>query len=206
MSDTPAAPVVPRLRTPRLLLREWLEADLAPFAALNADPAVVAWLSGPLSREESDAFVGRMRVRWAEDGFGLWAVERHGDGALLGFCGLAVPAWAPEPTPEIGWRLAGHAWGHGYATEAAREAVRFAFEDAALEELVSYTTVTNARSRRVMEKLGMVRGDPAAPYDFLHARLPEGHPLRPHVTYRLARADWLAAGWSGGGSRGVTRS
>ena len=189
MPDTPA---VPRLRTDRLLLREWQDRDLAPFAALNADPAVVAFLSGPLTRAESDGFVDRMRVHWAEDEFGLWAVERLDDGAFLGFAGLARPAWAPEPTPEIGWRLAAFAWGRGYATEAAAAAMRFGFDVVGLDEIVSYTTVSNARSRRVMEKLGMARRDPSAPFDFQYERLPDGHPHRPHVTYRLSRADWAA--------------
>ncbi|MDQ1322999.1 MAG: hypothetical protein QG587_333 [Chloroflexota bacterium] len=187
------APLVPRLRTPRLLLREWRDSDLAPFAAMNADPEVAAFLSAPLTRRESDAFVGRINGHWRTDDYALWAVERVADGTFLGFCGLSVPAWAPEPTPEIGWRLARHAWDHGYATEAAREVVRFAFEDLGLEALVSYTTTANARSRRVMAKLGMERSDPAAASDFFHPRLGPDHPLRPHVTYRLSRTAWVAS-------------
>jgi RimJ/RimL family protein N-acetyltransferase len=184
---------IPRLRTPRLLLREWRDGDLAPFAAMNADPEVAEFLSAPLTRRESDAFVGRIIDHWRSDDYALWAVERVADSAFLGFCGLSVPSWAPEPTQEIGWRLARHAWGRGYATEAAREVARFAFEDLRLEALVSYTTIANARSRRVMEKLGMARSDPAAEYDFLHPRLDPDHPLRPHVTYRLARSGWKSA-------------
>ncbi len=183
---------VPRLRTDRLLLREWRRGDLEPFAQLNADPAVAELLAGPLPREESDALAGRIVAGWRERGYGLWAVERIEEGMFLGFTGLSLPRWAPEPSVEIGWRLARHAWGHGYATEAARTAVRFAFEDLALDALVSYTAVTNARSRRVMERLGMHRDRPE-PFDFLHPRLPEGHPLREHVTYRLSRAEWLAS-------------
>lgn len=183
---------VPCLPTERLLLREWRDADLEPFAAMNADPAVAEFLSAPLGRAESDALVGRIVDHWRSNGYALWAVERTADRAFLGFCGLSLPAWAPEPTPEIGWRLAHHAWGHGYATEAAGEVVRFAFEDLGFEALVSYTTVSNVRSRRVMEKLGMERSDPGAPCDFLHPRLAAGHPLRPHVTYRLSRSAWEA--------------
>jgi RimJ/RimL family protein N-acetyltransferase len=187
--DTP----VPRLRTERLLLREWRDDDREPFAVLNADPEVASFLSAPLSRADSDALVGRIVAHWRDDGFGLWAVERVEDGAFLGFTGLAVPAWAPGPETEIGWRLARPAWGHGYATEAAEASVRFAFESLGLDDLVSYTTIANVRSRRVMEKLGMARSDPAAPFDFLHPRLDPDHPLRAHVTYRLSRTTWVAS-------------
>jgi len=185
-------PHVPRLRTPRLLLREWRDGDLTPFAAINADPEVAAFLTTPLTRQESDAFVGRIVDHWRTDDCALWAVERVADGAFLGFCGLSVPPWAPGPEVEIGWRLARHAWGHGYATEAAREVARFAFETLGLDELVSYTSVSNPRSRRVMEKLGMARTDAGAPYDFEQPRLAPGHPLRPHLIYRLSRATWEA--------------
>jgi RimJ/RimL family protein N-acetyltransferase len=189
MIDTP----VPRLRTERLLLREWRDDDREPFASLNADPEVALFLGAPLSRADSDALVGRIVAHWRDDGFGLWAVERVEDGAFLGFTGLAVPAWAPGPETEIGWRFARHAWGHGFATEAAEASVRFAFEALGLDELVSYTSVSNTRSRRVMEKLGMTRSNPTDAFDFLHPRLASDHPLRPHLTYRLPRTTWVAS-------------
>lgn len=185
------AGLVPTLRTARLLLRGWRPTDLEPFAALNAHPEVAASLGGALTRAESDALVDRIVAGWREHGFGLWAVAGADDDILLGFTGLSIPSWAPEPAPEIGWRLARHAWGHGHATEAARETLRFAFEELALDGLVSYTAVTNVRSRRVMERLGMHR-DGSGRYDFLHPRLAEDHPLREHVTYRLSRTEWAA--------------
>jgi RimJ/RimL family protein N-acetyltransferase len=183
---------VPELRTERLRLRGWTDADLDPYAALNADPEVAEFLAMPLDRAESAAMIDRIRTHWRSHGFGLFAVERLRDGELLGFAGVTTLAWAPDPVPEIGWRLARQAWGKGYATEAAREAMRFAFEDLRMPELVSYTHVDNIRSRRVMEKLGMARRDPSAAYDFLHPRLPAGDPLAPQVTYRLGRDAWLA--------------
>lgn len=170
------------LRTPRLVLRQWREEDREPFAALNADPEVMRWFPATLTREQSDALVDQQRTLLAERGWGLWAVEA--DGAFIGFVGLAEPRFDAHFTPavEIGWRLARVGWGHGYATEAARVAVSFGFDELRLGEIVSFTTVRNHRSRRVMERLGMSR-DPAD--DFDHPLLPEGHPLRRHVLYRL---------------------
>jgi RimJ/RimL family protein N-acetyltransferase len=182
---------VPSLQTERLLLRGWQEADLEPFAAMNADPRVTEFLSTQLTRDESDALVDRFVSDWADDGFGLWAIERLEDGVLLGFTGLARPRFEAHFTPavEVGWRLATAAWGHGYATEAAEAALQYGFEVISLGEIVSFTVPANARSRAVMERIGMSR-DPAD--DFNHPRLPEGHRLRHHVLYRLSRDGWRA--------------
>jgi RimJ/RimL family protein N-acetyltransferase len=182
---------VPKAQTERLLLRGWQEADLEPFAAMNADPRVTEFLSTQLSREESDALVDRFVNEWADDGFGLWAIERLEDGVLLGFTGLARPRFEAHFTPavEVGWRLAAGAWGHGYATEAADAAVRYGFEVIGLDEIVSFTVPANVRSRAVMERIGMSH-DPAD--DFDHPRLPSGHRLRRHVLYRLSRDAWRA--------------
>jgi RimJ/RimL family protein N-acetyltransferase len=184
-----ADPTIPRLTTARLLLREWREEDREPFAILNGDAAVAEFLGEPLDRAASDALVERISGRWPSDGHGLWAVEGREDGAFLGFVGLAAPSFETAFTPcvEVGWRLATAAWGHGYATEAARAALRFGFDELGLDEIVSFTTVANVRSRAVMERLGMTR-DPAD--DFDHPRLAEGDLLRPHVLYRLGRNVW----------------
>lgn len=184
--------VTPQLATPRLVLREWRDEDRAPFAELNADPRVAEFLSKPLDRAESDALVDRIVERWASDGHGLWAVERGEDGRFIGFVGLASPSFEAPFTPcvEVGWRLAPAAWGNGYATEAAREALRFGFEELGLEEIVSFTVPGNVRSRAVMERIGLTR-DPAD--DFLHPNMPDGHRLRQHVLYRLGRESWLGA-------------
>jgi RimJ/RimL family protein N-acetyltransferase len=180
---------VPEITTERLRLRGWQDADREPWAALNADPEVMAHFPTTLSRATCDRLVDLTMDGWAENGFGLWALERVGDGAFLGFTGLSRPSFEAHFTPavEVGWRLARHGWGHGYATEAARAALEFGFETVGLDEIVSFTVPANVRSRAVMERIGMHR-DPSD--DFDHPKLPEGHALRPHVLYRLARGEW----------------
>lgn len=175
------------LRTERLVLRPWRDEDRAPFAALNADPQVMEHMPARLSRAESDALVDRIRAHFAEHGYGLWAVQVPGAADFIGFVGLSRPSFEAHFTPcvEVGWRLAREHWGRGYASEAARAAVAFGLGELGLEEILSWTVPANLRSRRVMETIGM-RRDPAD--DFDHPRLPEGHPLRRHVLYRIAAA------------------
>ena len=174
------------LPTARLLLRAWRDADRPALAALNADPAVMEFFPGVLDRVGSNAMADRIAAHWAERGFGLWAVEVPGAAPFIGYVGLSVPRFEAAFTPcvEIGWRLAAAHWGRGYATEAARAALAFGFGELGLAEIVSFTVPANARSRAVMERLGM-RRDPAG--DFDHPLLPPGHPLRRHVLYRLGR-------------------
>jgi RimJ/RimL family protein N-acetyltransferase len=173
------------VRTSRLLLRPWTDADLSPFAAMNADAGVMEHFPSLLTREESDALAARFRDHWALRGFGLWAVELPGEAPFIGFVGLMTPSFEAHFTPcvEVGWRLARAYWGRGLATEGARAVVRLGFEQLGLGEIVSMTVPDNLRSRRVMEKLGMSH-DPKD--DFDHPRLPEGSPLRRHVLYRLS--------------------
>jgi RimJ/RimL family protein N-acetyltransferase len=174
------------LRTERLVLRNWRDADLEPFAQMNSDPRVMEYLPALLTREESDVLAGRIRAHLDERRFGLWAAEVPGVADFAGFVGLSVPAFAAHFTPcvEVGWRLAAEFWGRGYATEGARAAIDFGFDTLGLDEIVSFTVPANLRSRRVMERLGMRR---APRDDFDHPQLPLGHPLRRHVLYRLAR-------------------
>jgi RimJ/RimL family protein N-acetyltransferase len=174
------------LRTPRLELRRWRLADREPFAALNADPVVMAHFPATQTRAESDALADAIEAHFVARGFGLYAVEIPGVAPFAGFVGLNVPTFTAAFTPcvEIGWRLAAAHWGHGYATEAGRAVLDHAWMTLGLAEIVSFTTAGNARSRAVMARLGMAR-DPAG--DFDHPRLPEGHPLRPHVLYRVRR-------------------
>lgn len=177
------------LRTSRLILRAWRDDDLPAYAALNADPEVMAHFPTRLDRAASDASAARIRAHHAQHGWGLWAVEVAGEAPFIGFVGLQqVPFEAPfTPAVEIGWRLARAQWGRGFAAEAARAALGFGFERLALPEIVSFTVPANTRSSAVMERLGMTR-DPAG--DFEHPRLPAGHALRRHVLYRLARNHW----------------
>ena len=179
------------LRTDRLLLRRWRDADRAPFAALNADPVVMERLTTTLTRDESDALVDKIERGFDERGFGLWAVEVVGGPPCVGFVGLNVASFDADFTPcvEVGWRLAHDSWGHGYATEAARAAVADGFARVGLDEIVSFTTPGHTRSRAVMERLGMTQ-DPAD--DFGHPSFPEGHRLHRHVLYRLPRGDGLS--------------
>jgi RimJ/RimL family protein N-acetyltransferase len=174
------------LQSERLLLRRWRPADREPFAAMNADPRVMEYFPAPLSREESDALAARIEGRWDEQGYGLWAIEIVGVAPFAGFVGLSTPRFESHFTPciEIGWRLAANYWGRGYAPEGARAVLAFGWETLGLAEIVSFTSQGNLRSRRVMEKLGMTH-DPRE--DFDHPLLPEGHALRRHVLYRVAR-------------------
>lgn len=157
---------------------------------MNADPAVVEHLQGPMTRERSDDFVDRIEAHWDANGWGLWAVEVVGGAPFVGYTGLWPANFLADGMVEVGWRLAAEHWGHGYATEAAREALRFGFTDVGLDEIVSFTVPQNVRSVRVMERIGLVR-DPAG--DFDHPRVDgETYPqLVRHVLYRLSRDTWL---------------
>lgn len=178
------------METERLIMRRWRDDDREPFAAMNADAEVMEHFPALLTRSESDTFVDRIEAGFEAHGYGLWALEVRKSGEFIGLTGLALQTFEAPFTPavEVGWRLAKAAWGHGYAIEAAREAVRYGFDVAGLDEIVSMTTVRNTRSRKVMERLGMTR-DIAD--DFYHPRVPADSPQRPHVLYRLRRGQAL---------------
>lgn len=175
--------------TARLLLRQWRPSDRIPFAQLNADPRVMEFFPSPLTRDKSDVLADRCESLIGEQGWGLWAVELKRDGSFMGFVGLNAPTAALpfSPCTEVGWRLAFDYWGHGFATEAAREALRIGFEVLGLVEIVSFTAVANRRSRAVMERLGMRQSQL-----FEHPSVPVGSPLREHCLYRLSRASHAA--------------
>ncbi|WP_459732211.1 GNAT family N-acetyltransferase [Pseudomonas sp. MHK4] len=178
------------LASARLLLRQWHDGDLVEFAAMCADPLVMRYFPAPLSRSESASLIDRVREHFAKHGFGLWALERKDTGQFIGFTGLGVVGFDAPFTPavEIGWRLAREHWGLGYASEAAWTALRCGFDRLALNEVVSFTAISNLPSQKVMQAIGM-HHDPAD--DFDHPRLALDHPLRRHVLYRISREQWL---------------
>jgi len=173
------------LLTERLILRPWRDADLEPFARMNADPRVMEFFPSLLSCAESYAMVERAGRHWEDHGLGLFAAELRDTGEFAGFIGLMKPRFQAHFTPcvEIGWRLAREHWGSGLATEGARAVLEFAFDHCHLREVVSFTVPANVRSRRVMEKIGMIRDVDG---DFDHPLLPRGHALSRHVLYRIA--------------------
>lgn len=177
------------IETEGLLLRQWCAADRPPFAALNADPEVMRYFPALLSREQSDAMADRLESLIAERGWGFWAVELKESNQFIGYVGLHIPAvdLPFKPCVEIGWRLARSVWGNGYATEAASAVLELGFNVLELPEIVSFTTLKNARSRAVMQRLGMVEDA----LTFEHPNVPAGSELREHCLYRLSRAQWI---------------
>ena len=178
------------LSSSRICLRRWRDEDREAFATMNSDARVMEFFRGSLSPIESDAMVDGIREHFSKHGFGLWAIEVEGVAPFVGFAGMTVARFKAHFTPcvEVGWRLAFEHWGHGYATEAARLALGYGFRNLALPEVVSFTSVTNHRSRAVMERLGM-RRDSAEDFDY--PALPESHPLRRHVLYRLSSDSYF---------------
>ena len=155
--------MIPRLDTPRLVLRGWSQDDRGAFAAMNADACVMRYVGDgrPLDQAGSDVLLEHVEAHWGEHGFGLWAVQAAGEpGELLGFCGLAIPSFLPEvlPAVEVGWRLRRDAWGSGYATEAAQAALAWGWDELGLEQVIAIVDPRNDASLRVAEKLGMTRG------------------------------------------------
>lgn len=180
---------IPRVRTERLVMREWHDADRGPFAGLNGDAEVMRHFPSTLTAEQSDEMVDRIRSSWERLGYGLWAVERIDTAEFIGFVGLSTPSWSDTPLVEVGWRLARRHWGHGFASEAATAALHVGFSrlDLPADEIVSFTTVGNDRSRRVMERIGLTHRPER---DFDHPLLGHWHGCR-HVLYSIDRAEWV---------------
>lgn len=176
------------LETERLVLRPWRDGDLAPLLAINTDPRVLEHLPAPWTEAQARAFMASANDLLDAGDHALRAVETRSDGALVGMVGLKRATFEAAITPcvEVAWRLAPGAWGRGYATEAAVRALEDGFARG-LDEIVSFTVTENARSARVMERIGMVR-DGAS--DFDHPLFEPEHPLSRHIVYRARRADW----------------
>jgi ribosomal-protein-alanine N-acetyltransferase len=172
------------IETPRLILRPWRQSDLPLFAEQNADPVVMRFLAGVLTRAESDSYVQRAEHHLAETGYCKWAVEAPGVAPFIGAVGLTrLKFEAPfAPAVEVAWRLHRRYWGFGYATEAAAASIEDGFTRIGLTEIVALTALGNTASTRVMERLGMIRT-----IEFDHPNLPEDSPLRRHILYRLSR-------------------
>jgi len=178
----------PELETARLILRRWRDSDADALAAMNADPEVMRYFPKRLDRAESDAMLGRVREKWRKEGFSFAAVEVKG-GGFIGFVGLNRSSFPPHLAPciEVGWRLARHAWGQGYAAEAARAGLGHGFGAMGLGEIVAFCVAGNDRSRAVMERLGMTR-NPAEDFDDPDESVDS--PIRRLVLYRLRREEW----------------
>ena len=170
------------ISTPRLKLREWKEEDKDPFLKLNSDPRVMKFMPKLLSKQESDHFVERIKIKFKEDGYSFFAVELIENETFIGLIGLSIPKFDSFFTPcvEIGWRLAYDYWGNGYATEGAKASLKYGFQELNLSEVFSFTVPENIRSRQVMERIGMNYVD-----EFNHPLLPQGHPLEKHVLYKI---------------------
>lgn len=173
-----------KIETSRLILREWKESDVAPFAQLNQDPLVMEFFPKTLTHAESQSLVEKLIGRFKTDGFSFFAAELKETNTFIGFIGLNKPAFeAPFlPAIEIGWRLASRYWNKGLATEGARASLEFGFKELGLTEIVSFTAEINVKSRRIMEKIHMKQDLNGA---FMHPLVSDESPLKKHVLYRI---------------------
>jgi len=179
---------ITELETERLLLRQWCKEDLPGFAELNADPEVMEFYPDLLSRQQSNAAAEKFKTLISKNGWGFWAVESTHDQAFIGLVGLHEPVYKLPVSPcvEIGWRLARTYWGRGYATEAARACLDFAFDQLDLSEVFAFSSVPNMKSRAVMERLDMANIEA----NFDHPIIPHGSPFREHVVYKINQQQW----------------
>ena len=172
------------LETNRLILRTWNEKDIEAMTVINQDPKVCEFLPAVGNRESTEAGVRKAMQHYEEHGYCLYAVELKSTHEFIGWVGLAIPSFEAHFTPavEIGWRLSSNHWNQGYATEAAKAVLAYAFNTLGMDEIVSFTAVNNQPSRRVMEKIGLLHHPEG---DFDHPKLEKLHPLCRHVLYRL---------------------
>ncbi|MCL2896736.1 GNAT family N-acetyltransferase [Brenneria tiliae] len=178
------------LFSPRLILRQWQQVDRGAFAAICADPQAMEFLLPLPTVDDSNGWIDRQIAHQSTHGFCFWALEDKTTGDFIGTAGLVRIGYDAHFTPavEIGWRIARKFWGKGYAPEAARAALAFGFRQLKLDEIVATTVAANVKSRRIMAKLGMTHD---AADDFDYPRVPDGHPLKSVMLYRLSREQWM---------------
>ena len=176
------------IKTDRLLLRQWVEDDFDPFAEMCSDQQVMEYFPNTQTHKQSHEMAKKIQSLIADRGWGLWAVEIPHQSSFIGFVGLHIPkdSLPFSPCVEIGWRLSQHYWGNGYATEAAKAALDYAFSTLQLNQVVSFTTLSNVRSRAVMQKIGMSNSG----HNFMHPDLEHAHPLCEHVLYQINKSEW----------------
>ncbi len=176
------------IETKRLILREWQQEDLLPFFHMNNDPEVMKYFPSALIQQKSDEYAEEIQRRISINDWGFWAVELKGDRSFIGFVGLNQPGIDLPFTPcvEVGWRLTRNAWGKGYASEAAKKSLEFAFGELGLHEVVSFTPVINSRSQAVMKRIGMKNTGE----NFLHPSVQRESPLAEHVLYKISREEF----------------
>ena len=176
------------LKTDRLLLRQWTEDDFLPFSEMCSDKEVMEYFPKLQTKDESYKMGEKILALINERGWGFWAVEIPNQYKFIGFVGLHSPTdkMPFSPCIEIGWRLSKQHWGKGYATEAAKEALKFAFTQLNLNEVVSFTTLANERSKSVMQNIGMHDSH----QNFMHPDIEASHPQSEHVLFRIRRSEW----------------
>ncbi|BHH82769.1 GNAT family N-acetyltransferase [Desulforhopalus sp. 52FAK] len=176
------------LKTDRLLLRQWTEDDFLPFAEMCSDKDVMEFFPKPQTQKESYGMAKKIQSLIKDRGWGFWAIEIPGQHKFIGFVGLHAPkdSMPFSPCVEIGWRLSNQHWGKGYATEAAKAALEFAFNKLNLNEVVSFTTLANVRSMAVMQKIGMSN----SAQNFMHPDIEASHSQCEHVLYKINKSEW----------------
>jgi RimJ/RimL family protein N-acetyltransferase len=174
--------------TKRILLRQWEIQDFVPFAEINSNPDVMKHFPKTLNQIESDCLADKIKLFIKNNGWGLWAVELMSTGEFIGFVGLNKPKenLPFAPCVEVGWRLANKHWGQGYATEAAKRALNYAFSTLGLEEVVAFTTPNNIGSLTVMNKIGMTYSG----LNFMHPDIDQKNRLCEHVLYKITNKEW----------------
>lgn len=178
------------IETERLILRTWRKEDTDPYFQINQDPKVMEYFPGLQDLETTKNFIIKVNNHFDKHGYTLYATARKDTNEFIGFIGLFVADFEAHFTPatEIGWRLSSKHWGKGFATEGAKAVLDYAFKELEIPEIVSFTAEGNAKSIKVMQKIGLQHN---AGNDFDHPKLDDASPLKRHVLYRLTREDYL---------------